>query len=113
MNMPTRVSQSEGRPEVFGEGLGGVPCDRQAAALFWAIRRKRRNDGGPLHLEHGTKALPVSALILWRRQEVEHGAVVPDVTRLDGPLSRHVSFNPGGNIGGGAESLACPLERRA
>ena len=48
----------------------------------------------------GPKVRQVSHLIFWRCQEVEDGAIVPDVHRLQRPVTRHVCFDPDGHLRG-------------
>ena len=59
--------------------LRGVACDRQAAALFRAVVRERGDEG----MAAGTYGVPdlldIPGSGGFLRQEVECGAIVPDI----------------------------------
>lgn len=47
------------------------------------------------------------------REKVQHGAIVPDVHRSNGPLTRHVSLDPRDQVTPMPEAAACPRKRRS
>ena len=66
-----------------------------------------------MRIEHGNQVADVQFLVVRRRQKVEDGAIMPNVTRRYGPIGGHVGLNPGGNVGCRFKALSCPLKGRA
>jgi hypothetical protein len=56
-----------------------VPLHGQTAALLGTIQRKGRNDGQAAHHKPRQKRSTIGFTLVWLRQEVENGAVVPNV----------------------------------
>lgn len=93
--------------------LRSIPDDRQAAAAFRSVRPEGRDDEVATWL-HGLGQMPEIRRAIGRiGQEMEHGAIVPDVdwTRL--PLSRDVRLEPAGNCRMGADARLRAIERGA
>ncbi len=85
----------EPRAELVVQGVGVVTGDVKAAALlraFWAERRNDHVTAGPHRSRHLAQ---VRVAMLRLSQEVEHGAVVPEVVVVGVELvGRHVAAQP-------------------
>jgi hypothetical protein len=83
---------------------GVIPLHRQPAALLRAIWGERREDYSPARSDCRAQTVHVSRAFFSIRKKVKHGAVVPDIHRLDVPLGRDVCLNPSHSSSGIAQS---------
>ena len=112
-----RLRQRSDRGRVVAEFVGqrfrGIADDRQPAASSRSVRGERRHDDVATRL-HGAGQMPqVRLAIDGIGQEMEHGAIVPDVYRVGLPVIRDVRFEPAGDDCVGAEPDLRAIERRA
>ena len=99
-------------PQFRRQCLGGIPRHGKPAARLRPVERERRDDRRAAGLERLAQARDVAPAIIGVDQEMEHGAVVPDVHRLQRPLAGDVGRNPGRRARRGGEARSCAVERR-
>lgn len=111
--MAATVDQNEVGAEEGRETVGVVSGYRQTAALFGAVGRKRPNDDAPARLERLFEPLEIGALFLFACQEVEGGAIVPNVVDFRWSPFRCVGDDPFHRIAFLAKPSAHRIERRS
>lgn len=71
-----------------------VPLDWQAAALRRPLEAERRDDRGPSGFERPSQMHNVRVALRSRSEEMEDGAIVPDIDGRHLPVAGHIGFNP-------------------
>ena len=86
--------EHELRPESFAQADRVVPLHGKAATALRAGWSERRQHDRAALPECGAQSRNIGQSVVRRCEEVKHGAVVPDVTRRDGPVTRDIGFDP-------------------
>jgi hypothetical protein len=71
-----------------------VPFDWQAAALRRSLEAEGRDDRGSADLERSSEMRYVRITLRTRGEEVENGAIMPDVYWRRLPITGDIRFNP-------------------
>ena len=102
--------EGELRAEFGGERLGAVAADGEAAAALGAVQREGGEDDGCSGVERVFEGGEVGAAGRRVGEEVEDGAVVPEIVAGRGVPGGDVGDEPLDLIGGGTEALAGLME---
>jgi hypothetical protein len=70
------------RPKLLVKLARGIPGDGQPTALLWAIGSECRNNHMSARFYRLHDLLHIRSPVSWVRQEVENGAVMPNVIRV-------------------------------
>jgi len=109
-----RIKHTLGDLEVPSEqrsnGRRVVALDGKAAALRWSVETEGRNYRGPTGFERPAQMRNVRIAMLSRGEEMENGAIVPDVNRRHLPVAGHIGLNPPDLGGSRSESRARAYE---
>jgi hypothetical protein len=110
--VPVSDGLDQGDPfaQLRGQRLWRVPLHGQSAAPLWPVSSKRGDDGGASALERGEETVLVPLAIRGIDQEVEHGAVMPDVYRIERPLAGDIDREPSDVCAGVTQPPLAPLE---
>src|SRR5690606_31240006 len=110
--VPPTLDQRKLLPQQAAEAGPVVALDWQSAAPIRPVGRKSADNEMPAGYERPPQAVEVGALLIRFGEEVEGGAVMPDVIlRRRLPL-RCICRDPGYALGGRANPRACRVERR-
>src|SRR5689334_4296527 len=89
------LNQFKGFAKQCGYFLRLSSLDRQAAALLWAIAGETTNDDMPTFYYCAVHLLNVQPCISVISQEMQHGAIVPDINGCwSEHMLQHIAHNP-------------------
>lgn len=97
--------------KLLRQRLRRIPDDRQAAAAFRSVRGEGRDDDVAAWLHGRGQALEVRGTISRFGEEMEHGAIVPDVDGSGRPRSSDVRLEPAGSRRVAADARLRAIER--
>ena len=80
------AQQRKGLAKLGMQFIRAITHDRQAAALVWPVFGKGGDDDVTAGLDRTKHGLYISGTIFRRGQEMEHGAIVPDIESPGGQI---------------------------
>ena len=110
MRIKHTLGDLEVRSEQGSNGRRVVALDGKAAALRWSVEAEGRDDRGPSGFERPAQMRNVRIALLTRAEEVENGAIVPDVNCRYLPVAGYIGLNPRDLGGSRSESRARAFE---
>ena len=94
MIVPTALHQSKRATEHLPEAQSIVAGDRQSAATFWTVQRKRADDDVPARSDGFSDAFGIHRPVPRISQKMKRGAIVPNIISLGRLPHRHISDYP-------------------